>query len=421
VRRLWVLHDDRLIRQGDEDDLPRIIRVVAPARITIRCVEASDLKLWQAEGKMSARVRNAVNGYEAERKGERVLNATQDRAKKGRFPGGQRRFGYAQRDKRIVRQQDDAGVITEVERPSGPLVLVPDEARAIADGYRMIASGATLRAVLRDWRARGLTGPSGARFTDVAVRDVLLRHANAGISTYKGKPVGKGDWPAITDPDTFAAVQAILTDPARRTTVGRPATTLLAGVLRCGAEVDGGACGQRMNGGYRPDKKTAARGRLTYRCRDQHVSRAREPLDEAVSEAVVKHIEENAAALTRPRPKTASRAVAKSIAEAEALRGKIEAYHARAAEFEPEDLAALLRGLRARLAKAEAAMVKEAGKPASHALVSSGDVRAAWIALDVAGKRTVIREQVEKIVVGHGQPGWKPATMHNVEIFWRED
>ena len=50
---MWVLHDDRLIRQGDEDDLPALIRATAPAKITIRCVESGDLKLWQAEGKMS--------------------------------------------------------------------------------------------------------------------------------------------------------------------------------------------------------------------------------------------------------------------------------------------------------------------------------------------------------------------------------
>ena len=55
VRRLWVLHDDRLIREGDEDDLPRVIRGLASAKITIQCVEAADIKLWQAEGKMSAR------------------------------------------------------------------------------------------------------------------------------------------------------------------------------------------------------------------------------------------------------------------------------------------------------------------------------------------------------------------------------
>jgi DNA invertase Pin-like site-specific DNA recombinase len=413
VRRLWVLHDDRLIREGDEDDLPRVIRATAPRKITIRCVEASDMKLWQAEGKMSARVRNAVNGYESERKRERVMLATEDRARKGRFPGGQRRFGYRQRDTRIARHMDDDGTITEEQRPSGPLVLVPEEAQAIADGYRMIATGSTLYAVVKDWRERGLTGPSGAMLTDVAVRDVLLRPANAGLSAYKGTIVSnRAEWPAIVDPDTYATVKAILTDPARKRGVGKPPTTLLAGVLRCGV------CEQRMNGGFRWAK---GGGTLTYRCRDSHVTRTRAALNEAVSELVIARVEGSAAALTRPRPKTASRAVAKAIEEAAELRGQIDGYQARAADFDPADLAAILRGLRARLAKAEAKTIKEAGKPASHALVASGDVRAAWLAADAAERRTVVREQVDRIVVGPGKPGGRHATMHNVEIAWRED
>jgi DNA invertase Pin-like site-specific DNA recombinase len=411
VRRVWVLHDDRLIREGDEDDLPRLIRAVAPAKIIIRCVEAADMKLWQAEGKMSARVRNAVNGYESERKRERVMIATADRARKGRFPGGGRRFGYAQRDTRIVRHQDDDGTITETERPTGPLVLVPAEAEAIADGYRMIANGATLYAVARDWRGRGLTGPTGAEFTDVAVREVLLRPANAGLSAYKGEIVGTGDWPAITDPDTYAAVKAILTDPSRRRGVGKPQTTLLAGVLRC-------ECGDRMNGGFRGLREDGSR-RLNYRCRGCYRSRSRDPLDAAVAEAVVAHIEASAGTLTRPR-KTASRAVAKAIGEAEALRGQIGGYQARAAEFDPADLAGILRGLRARLAKAEAKIVKDAGTPASHALVASGDVRAAWRAADTETRRTVIAEQVEAIVVGPAGPAGRDA-MHNVKVRWRKD
>ena len=135
---------------------------------------------------------------------------------------------------------------------------------------------------------------------------------------------------------------------------------------------------------------------------------------------MVARVEASAGTLTRPR-KTASRAVAKAIGEAGKLRGQIDGYQARAADFDPADLAGILRGLRARLAKAEAKMVKDAGKPASHALVASGDVRAAWLAADTAERRAVIREQVDRIVVGPGKRGGKHATMHNVEVIWRED
>jgi site-specific DNA recombinase len=415
VRRVWVLHDDRLIREGDEDDLPRLIHATAPRKITIRCVEAADMKLWQAEGKMSARVRNAVNGYESERKRERVMLAMEDRARKGRYPGGPRRFGYTQRDTKIVRHQDDDGVITEHERPTGPLVLVPEEARAIADGYAMIASGGSLHAVLKNWRARGLTAPAGGQFTQVQVREVLLREANAGLSIHKGIVVGKGEWPAITDPDTYATVKAVLTDPSRRRGPGRPPTTLLAGVLWCGKP----GCGYRMNGAFR-GRKNGGSARLLYQCRQDHLTRLRAPLDKAITELVIARLAATADTLARPH-KPVSRAVAKAIDEAAMLRAQIDGYRARAAEFDPADLAGILRGLHARLARAEAKMVKEAGKPASYAMVASGDVGAAWVAADPEERRTVIREQVERIVVGPCPPGGHHTPMHDVAVFWRKD
>lgn len=411
VTSVWVLHGDRLIRQGDEDDLPAVTRVLAPRRIIIRCVESADMKLWQAEGKMMARVLNAVNGYESDRKQERVRLAAEDRARRGGFPGGRRRFGYRHSGTRTRWKMADDGTRTAHEHPSGPLELVPGEAQAIADGYRMIASGSTLDAVVRDWRARGLKGPGGAAIGHVMVRDVLAHPHNAGLSSYKGEIVGKGDWPAVTDPDTFADVRAIL--DARRTGPGRPPATLLAGVLRCWK------CSGPLNGSYRGVRADGSI-RRSYACTEGHVSRSREPLDDAVSELAVKHVRDNARKLTRRR-RAVSRTVARAVAEVAMLGAQVEAYQGRAAEFDPADLAAILRKLRARLAEAEAKMVQEAGRPASQALVSSGDVLAAWIGLDTAGRRAVIREQIEKITVGPGLPGPKQASMHNVRIRWRPE
>jgi DNA invertase Pin-like site-specific DNA recombinase len=414
VRRVWVLHDDRLIRDGDDTDLPRLIRVLAPRKITIRCTEAADIKLWQAEGKMTARFRNAVNAYESERKRERVMLATEDRARKGRFPGGQRRFGYKQRDTRVARRMDEHGTISEEERPTGPLVLVPEEAEAIASGYRLIASGASLYAVVKDWRSRGLVGPQGAEFTDVSVRDVLLRAANAGLSMYKGEVVGTGDWPAITDPDTFATVKAILEDPSRRRGVGKPATTLLSGLLKC-------TCGARMNGSNRGDKRGSSR--LIYRCRKMHVTRARDKLDDWVSEQLIQHLIENADRLTQSATSAKPNdTVARAVKKAAELRGQIDAYQARADQFDPDDLAGLLRVLRAKLDAEQRKIVRAAGRPATRKLLGSpAGVKAAWDRLDTADKRVALKENITKIVVGRGRPGAKNATTYNVAIDWRQD
>jgi DNA invertase Pin-like site-specific DNA recombinase len=416
VRRVWVLHDDRLVRDGDDTDLPRLIRVLAPRQITIRCVEANDIKLWQAEGKMSARVRNAVNAYESERKAERVELAALDRARKGRFPGGGRRFGYAHEDTRIHRQMDEAGVIHEETRPSGRLVLVPEEAQAIVAGYAAIMVGGSLHGICRDWRARGLAGTRGAEWTPSSVRDVLLRPANAGLSVYRGEILGRGDWPAIIDADTFEAVKAILTAPDRRLNdrPGRPATYLLSGILICGA------CeGPMVTGGQGPIEKYRCKRRGAPLADDaRHATRARPPLDAAITELILTRIKQRGA-LPRP-PRNPSGTVAAALADASQLRGQIDGYLARGAEFDPGQLAAILRDLNARLDEALAKIRAEAGTPVSDALSAAADIEAAWIRLDIAGRRAAIREQVECFTVGPGFPGNR-IPMDNVTPKWRED
>ena len=415
VRRVWVLHDDRLIRDGDDTDLPRLIRALAPRKIEIKCVEAADIKLWMAEGKMSARVRNAVNAYESERKKERVELAAQDRARKGRFSGGGRRFGYTHRDTRVVRQMDDAGTVHEQTRPSGPLVLVPEEADAVAAGYAAIMAGGSLHGICRDWQARGLTGPKGAAWTPSAVRDVLLRPANAGLSEYRGEILGRGEWPAIIDPDTYAAVKALLTAPDRRTNdrPGRPAAYLLSGILICEA-----CDGPMVTAG-------SAESIAKYRCKrrtpapegSRHATRARPPLDAAVTELIITRIKARGA-LPRP-PRNPSGAVAAALAEASQLRGEIDGYLKRGREFKPDQMAAILRDLNGRLEAAEARIRAEAGTPVSDALAAAADIETAWNKLDVAGKRAAIREQVECFVVGPNLSGSR-IPMRNVTPKWRE-
>ena len=173
-----------------------------------------------------SRGRSEVNG---ERIGEGIVGAAEQRARNGRFHGGQRPFGYRQRDTRTLLVHARGGAAREVVRPTGPLVLVPEEADAIKWGYENIARGGTLDQVVRNWRGRGLTGPRGARFTGTAVRDVLLRPLNAGLAFYNGSEIAAEDMggsggertPTIVDPGTWRIVRAILTDPARRRSGGR--------------------------------------------------------------------------------------------------------------------------------------------------------------------------------------------------------
>jgi DNA invertase Pin-like site-specific DNA recombinase len=406
--RLWRNDDDRL----------RVVKTFRSAAVPVLSANGSDMDVRTAEGKFIADVVGAASSFEVARKKERALLGSEDRARKGRYSGGVRPLGYVQRDTRIVRTMDEAGNVTETERPSGPLVLVPGEADAIAWGYARIAAGGTLREVVKEWRRRGLVGVGGAGITPKTVKTALLRSANAGLSVYRGEVVGTGEWPAITDPDTYATVKAILTDPSRTNGPGRPPVSLLSGIVRCGA------CGGPLRSGSHP-----TRGKI-YKCqtgREQpdrpttgrHSNRRQAQLDPAINELVLGHLVKNAGKLTRPSAEPTGQ-VAKAIEDGARLRTKIEAYQGQAADFEPADLAALLRKLRDQLNAVEKKIVKAAGNPATQKLLSSHDIPVAWAALTVEGKRSVIKENVEKIVVGPAIPGRgaNANPWHNVEIVW---
>ena len=92
--------------------------------------------------------------------------------------------------------------------------------------------------------AQPLVGTTGAGFTPQSVKGILLRAANAGISTHKGVVVGTGEWPAITDPDTYATVKTLLTDPGRLDHAGGGRRSrCLSGIVECGG------CGGKMRSG----------------------------------------------------------------------------------------------------------------------------------------------------------------------------
>lgn len=322
--------------------------------------------------------------------GRRVSRAHEESAIQGKFAGGRRRMGYT--------KSADA--------------LHPEEAPEIRWAYEHMAAGGTLEAIVRRWRKKLGTGPLGGVITGVQVRDVLLRPMNAGLSFYKGAEVGRMDpaVPRIIDEDTWRTVHAILMDPSRRTTVGKPAQHLLSSVLKCGQ------CTGRMGGRYRRDSK-AGRKDPVYACREGHVSRHRERLDEAVSELVLDYLIEHAAMLRAPAPTPSGPSSAAQ--EAAELRARLDALSQlfAAGDIDPADYAMATRRVRERLDAIEERLIRTSSRPATLALLASDDVAAAWQAADIDAKRTVIKELVERITVNRNRPG--PFTMKGVEVDWR--
>lgn len=391
----FVAYDlDRVAR--DPRDLEDLIDLREQHGIQVSSVTGS-LRLDSDADITMARVMVAIANKSSRDTSRRVSRAHKESAVRGQFGGGLRRMGYT----------------------STADAVVPQEAKEIAWAYQHVAAGGTLESVCRRWRKTLGKGPLGGEITGVQVRDVLMRGMNAGLSFYKGKEVGEMDpsIPRLIDVDTWRTVNAILSDPSRRTTVGKPPKSLLSPVMRCGK------CGFRMGSAYRRRKRiTKAESHKErdpiYRCRQCGNSRHRERFDEVITQLVGQYLENNSKALKKPTP--AATGPDEGALEVERLRerlidlGELVA----AGDLDPADYAIAATRIRERLAAVEKALVKRSRRPATAALVAKEDIRQTWESLSTDDKRAVLVEIIEVITVGPGTPG--RFTMDGVEIQWKD-
>lgn len=357
--------------------------------LPVETVVSGPINLKTADGRFLARVMASVAQHESEKRGELVSRAAVQRAQQGGFNGGRRRFGYSPDAKS----------------------LVPEEADAIRWGYAHVQAGGTIAAVTREWRSRGLVGPFGATFTDVTVRDVLLRPLNGGLSYYKGEEVGTTNLPALVSEDTYRIVRAILTDPRRRTGRGKPASTLLAPVLKCGI------CGARCTGTNKARPETGEKV-PSYRCHDGgHVTRTRANLDAGVWALVCEYVERNADSLRRVSPQVPQ---TNTQMDAERLRERLDelALVFASGDLAAADYAAATREVRGRLEAAERQIAASAGIPSVAAVVSSDDVRASMEALPLETRREIVKELIDRVEIGRAKPG-RRFSMDGISVHWR--
>ena len=256
-------HPDRLHRRAIE--LERYISICERYHVENQTVGAGMWDLSTASGQMIARQLGSVSVYESKHKSERLKSARIQQASNGKHHGGMRCYGYAK----------------------DGVTVVPSEAAEISKACAAIAGGASLRAIVRDMNAREVptaTGKVGAgAWTSQQLRQTLVSPRIAGYSTHKGVIVGTAAWPAIVDDATWRAVEAILSNPTRRTNPGVTGAVkwLGSGLYIC-------TCGERslrcsVTGGSR---------RYTYRCSNPdrsltHVTRDAHALDDFVQRVIV--------------------------------------------------------------------------------------------------------------------------------------
>ncbi|HET6834346.1 MAG TPA: recombinase family protein, partial [Acidimicrobiales bacterium] len=217
-------HPDRLHRSPIE--LEAFIDAVEATGAVVATVQAGDVDLSTPSGRMVARIVGAVARHESEHKAERQKRKHLELAQAGKpAGGGHRPFGF-EADRVTVRD---------------------DEAEIVRDMATRVAAGESLRGVVVELNARGITTPTGKAWRQYSARRMLLSPRIAGMREHRGQPVAEASWPAIVDRGTWEACRRVLLDPARVT--NRTARSyLLKGIARCGL------CDARLVARPRSDK-----------------------------------------------------------------------------------------------------------------------------------------------------------------------
>lgn len=119
----------------------------------------------------------------------------------------------------------------------------PVEAPLVVELFERMDAGHTLKAVARDWEARGVRTRSGTVWQAAHLRRMALNPTYAGRRLHSagrsgGDPgpdavVYDAQWAGLVDTEVAERVRARLTDPERRTTRPGGAVHLLSRIARC--------------------------------------------------------------------------------------------------------------------------------------------------------------------------------------------
>ncbi|WNM28085.1 recombinase family protein [Demequina capsici] len=337
-----------------------------------------------ADGRAVARTIAAWDAAEAERTGERVKRAFDQRAEEGR-PHGMRAYGW--------------------DRIDGQDVVNDAEADVIREASRRVITGESLRAIVADLNARGVPAPRVEKWTTISLRQIIVRDRNAGRRVHRGKVVGMGSWEPIVDADTLERVKAVVTDPSRRhLRMGQPRKWLLSGVAECGK------CGATVRGNA---GKTGATRYICPKCFG--VRRSVELVDSVVESVMVER-------LALPDAPNLFGGDADALEEA---RGRLEGARARMAtaadQFAEGTISAeQLARITARLRVDEAAALEavRASEPVQVLGDFSADtVREVWAEASAEQRREVIRTLMRVTILPVGS-GFRPGP-ESIAIEWR--
>jgi hypothetical protein len=214
-----------------------------------------EIDLTSAEGEFQATFLAALARFETNRKSERQLRANRAKASKGQPVPSRRRFGY----------ETDGCTPRESEA---------EIVRSLFSGF---AEGRSLRSMAIELKDSGATVGGGKTWSPLRVRSILSNPFYAGRAVHRGQVMESNFVTPIVSAELFDKTNAILRDPARKTSPGSEVRHLLSGIAFCGV------CGEHMN------------HTTGYKCkvRNDHVFIKKETLESAVLEYIEIWMTEN--------------------------------------------------------------------------------------------------------------------------------
>ncbi len=360
INAIVAWHPDRLHRQSRE--LVGFIDLINERDVAVETVTAGRYDLSTPAGRMNAKIVGSVAEYESEHKSERIRRKLEENAANGRHHGGSRPYGWC--DDRVT--------------------INPGEAAAVAEAAHMIMAGESVRGVARALNASGYRTSTGKEWRDITVREMLLRPRNAGLRVHHGEVVGRGQWEPILSAEDFHQVEAIMSNPARRTNPGRDGVVHLVSVLARCAVCDG----PMVVGKSKPYKGKSKR---IYRCRAAHVSRDMASVDELVRSVIVGRLSMPDAAdlLSDPDRTDRAHAAARRVQELQdRLNDAAEAYAAETISL--AQLTTINATLRPKLEAAQTEAASPNRMSVLGDLVGAADPSAVWDELPPSRRRAVV-------------------------------
>lgn len=400
VGAVYTYSADRLYRRLV--DLERIVDTFTAAGVAIHTVRSGDVDLDSADGRSFARIMGTLAQRESEKTAERIRRQKKARRDQGVYHSSLRPFGW--------------------HKVAGEWLPKPDEAELVAAAYADFLAGTSLRAIMSRWRDAGVVGVKGVTMTAVQVRAIIMNSRHAGLLAYHGElvrdddgnPQPIADGRSIVDVATWTEAQIILRDPNRRTSTGRPARTLLSGLVRCGR------CGEKMTSAHMIEKSKVRRHVYVCQKGDQHLTRSIERVDDPILALAARALSEHAEAITKAAPGTVERAAAETRVEAlQQRRAELAALVASGA-LAPADFAAATRHIENEIEQVSLESVPTAGTALIVRLLREDDPETALrnlMARDPEAAREIMRTLFADIVLHPVKPG-AYATPNDITYEW---